>query len=99
MDIFINLQKVKNLVAMGFRFHQNEGVIVLGATNRAQDLDKALLRPGRFDTEVVVNVPDLAGRKEIFDLYLSRVLTREVDSGLLAKATIGFTGADIENMV
>lgn len=82
-----------------YRFHQNEGVIVLGATNRRQDLDKALLRPGRFDSEIAVHAPDFSGRKEILDLYLGRILTRDVNADLLAKCTIGFTGADIENMV
>ena len=48
----------------------NEGVVVLGATNRAEDLDRALLRPGRFDTQVVVPIPDMKGRKEILTLYL-----------------------------
>lgn len=81
------------------RFLQNEGVIVLGATNRRDDLDKALMRPGRFDVEVVVDVPDYISRKEIFDLYLSRILTKDIDSEYLARCTVGFTGADIENMV
>lgn len=54
-------------------FHQNEGVIVLGATNRRDDLDKALLRPGRFDMEVQVPTPDYTGRKEILDHYLTKV--------------------------
>lgn len=82
-----------------FRFHQNEGVIVLGATNRREALDKALLRPGRFDVQIVVNYPDYAGRKEILDLYLRRILTRDTNVELLARNTVGFTGADIENMV
>ena len=51
-------------------FMPNEGVVVLGATNRAEDLDRALLRPGRFDTQVVVPIPDMKGRKEILTLYL-----------------------------
>lgn len=81
------------------RFHQNEGVIVLGATNRQQDLDKALLRPGRFDLEIHVNAPDYLGRMEILDLYLARVVTRDIDTPFLARYTIGFTGAELENMV
>jgi ATP-dependent metalloprotease len=76
------------------------GVIVLGATNRRDDLDKALLRPGRFDVEVQVPVPDFAGRKEILLHYLSKVkLADDVDVELLARGTTGFTGADIENLV
>jgi SpoVK/Ycf46/Vps4 family AAA+-type ATPase len=51
-------------------FVANEGVVVLGATNRSEDLDKALLRPGRFDTQVVVPIPDMKGRREILVLYL-----------------------------
>lgn len=75
-------------------------MIVLGATNRRDDLDKALLRPGRFDVEVQVPVPDFAGRKEILLHYLSKVkLADDVDVELLARGTTGFTGADIENLV
>lgn len=81
------------------RFHQNEGVIVLGATNRRDDLDTALLRPGRFDVEVTVPTPDFSGRKDILDLYLGRVLSRDIDVDILARGTTGFTGADLENMV
>jgi ATP-dependent metalloprotease len=81
-------------------FRQNEGVIVLGATNRRDDLDKALLRPGRFDVEVQVPVPDLNGRKEIFELYLSKIKKHaDVTPEVCARRTTGFTGADIENMV
>ncbi|KOC65850.1 ATP-dependent zinc metalloprotease YME1 like protein, partial [Habropoda laboriosa] len=92
-------QTVNQLLTEMDGFLQNEGVIVLGATNRRDDLDKALMRPGRFDIEVVVDVPDYLSRKEIFDLYLSRILTQDVDPDYLAKCTVGFTGADIENMV
>lgn len=92
-------QTVNQLLTEMDGFLQNEGVIVLGATNRRDDLDKALMRPGRFDVEVVVDIPDYMSRKEIFDLYLSRVLTQDVDADYLAKCTVGFTGADIENMV
>lgn len=76
------------------------GVIVLGATNRRDDLDKALLRPGRFDVEVQVPVPDYSGRKEILDHYLSKVkFAPDVNVDRLARGTTGFTGADIENLV
>uniref|UniRef100_A0ABD2WYU1 AAA+ ATPase domain-containing protein n=1 Tax=Trichogramma kaykai TaxID=54128 RepID=A0ABD2WYU1_9HYME len=92
-------QTINQLLSEMDGFHQNEGVIVLGATNRRQDLDKALLRPGRFDSEIVVDAPDFIGRREILELYLSRILTRNIDADLLAKCTIGFTGADIENMI
>ncbi|RXG52934.1 ATP-dependent zinc metalloprotease YME1-like protein [Armadillidium vulgare] len=81
-------------------FHKNEGVIVLGATNRRDDLDKALLRPGRFDVEVQVPVPDLAGRKEIFEYYLGKVkVGPDVEVNVLGRGTTGFTGADIKNVV
>ncbi|KAK9512065.1 hypothetical protein O3M35_000574 [Rhynocoris fuscipes] len=92
-------QTINQLLSEMDGFHQNDGVIVLGATNRRDDLDKALLRPGRFDVEVNVPTPDLIGRKEILTLYLSRVLTKSVDVELLARGTTGFTGADLENMV
>ena len=80
-------------------FHQNEGVIVLGATNRRNDLDAALLRPGRFDVEVRVSMPDLAGRKEILTYYLNKIkLAESINIEPLAKMTLGFSGADLENM-
>lgn len=81
-------------------FHQNEGVIVLGATNRRDDLDPALLRPGRFDVEVNVPTPDYSGRKDILHMYLERILVNtDVNVDLLARGTTGFTGADLENLV
>ncbi|XP_078033964.1 ATP-dependent zinc metalloprotease YME1L [Augochlora pura] len=92
-------QTINQLLAEMDGFLQNEGVIVLGATNRRDDLDKALLRPGRFDVQVFVDKPNFLGRKEILDLYLSRILTRDIDIEYLARCTAGFTGADIENMV
>ncbi|XP_015433737.1 PREDICTED: ATP-dependent zinc metalloprotease YME1 homolog [Dufourea novaeangliae] len=92
-------QTINQLLSEMDGFLQNEGVIVLGATNRRDDLDKALLRPGRFDLQIYVNKPDVLGRKEILDLYLSRILTRDIDVDYLARCTTGFTGADIENMV
>jgi ATP-dependent Zn protease len=83
-----------------FRFEKNDGIIVLAATNRRDYLDSALLRPGRFDSEVYISPPDLRGRKDIFELYLSKVIhDRSIDTEYLAKGTTGFTGADIENMV
>lgn len=92
-------QTINQLLSEMDGFHQNEGVIVLGATNRREDLDKALLRPGRFDVEVHVNIPDYTGRKEIFELYLKKIQCKNIDIDILARGTIGFTGADIENMV
>ncbi|XP_044265059.1 ATP-dependent zinc metalloprotease YME1L [Tribolium madens] len=92
-------QTINQLLSEMDGFHQNEGVIVLGATNRRDDLDQALLRPGRFDVEVTVPTPDFTGRKEILGLYLGKVLAKGVDLELLARGTTGFTGADLENMV
>ncbi|XP_030745502.1 ATP-dependent zinc metalloprotease YME1 homolog [Sitophilus oryzae] len=92
-------QTINQLLSEMDGFHQNEGVIVLGATNRREDLDQALLRPGRFDVEVTVPTPDYTGRKEILGLYLSKILAKDVDLELLARGTTGFTGADLENMV
>ncbi|KAF4519110.1 hypothetical protein B566_EDAN010532 [Ephemera danica] len=93
-------QTINQLLSEMDGFHQNEGVIVLGATNRRDDLDKALLRPGRFDVEVQVPTPDYTGRKEILDYYLTKVkMASDVNVELLARGTTGFTGADLENMV
>ncbi|KAI4467464.1 atp-dependent protease [Holotrichia oblita] len=92
-------QTINQLLSEMDGFHQNEGVIVLGATNRRDDLDQALLRPGRFDVEVTVPTPDFIGRKEILGLYLGKILAKEIDVELLARGTTGFTGADLENMV
>ena len=81
-------------------FESNEGVILISATNRPDVLDPALLRPGRFDRQVVVPVPDLKGREGILKVHLKKkVVADDVDATVLARGTPGFTGADIENMV
>jgi cell division protease FtsH len=81
-------------------FESNEGVILISATNRPDVLDPALLRPGRFDRQVVVPVPDIRGREQIFKVHVRKtVLGDNVDLSVLARGTPGFTGADIENMV
>ncbi|XP_025406784.1 ATP-dependent zinc metalloprotease YME1 homolog isoform X2 [Sipha flava] len=92
-------QTINQLLTEMDGFHQNQSIIVLGATNRREDLDRALLRPGRFDIEVDVPLPDYTGRKQILDLYLKKILSQDIDIDLLARGTSGFTGADIENMV
>ncbi|XP_052742800.1 ATP-dependent zinc metalloprotease YME1L isoform X2 [Bicyclus anynana] len=93
-------QTINQLLSEMDGFHQNEGVIVLGATNRRDDLDPALLRPGRFDVEVSVPTPDYGGRLEILRLYVARVAAHpELDVEALARGTTGFTGADLESMV
>jgi len=81
-------------------FESNEGVILISATNRPDVLDPALLRPGRFDRQVVVPVPDLRGREGILKVHLRKKLVADnVDVSMLARGTPGFTGADLENMV
>lgn len=93
-------QTINQLLSEMDGFSQNEGVIVMGATNRANDLDKALLRPGRFDVQVTVPVPDYKGRKELFEHYLGKVhASMDIDTDMLCRTTVGFTGADIENLV
>ncbi len=81
-------------------FESNEGVILMAATNRADVLDPALLRPGRFDRQVVVDMPDIKGRVGILKVHMKRTpLADDVDPLLLAKGTPGFSGADLENLV
>jgi len=81
-------------------FESNEGVILIAATNRPDVLDPALLRPGRFDRQVVVPIPDVKGREEILKVHAKRTLLGgDVDMAVLARGTPGFTGADLENMV
>ena len=81
-------------------FETNEGVILISATNRPDVLDPALLRPGRFDRQIVVPVPDIRGRVGILKVHVKKTpLSNDVDIKVLARGTPGFTGADIENMV
>ena len=80
-------------------FSANEGVVVLAATNRVDVLDPALLRPGRFDRQVYVGLPDIRGREEILKVHTrGKPLAEDVDLSELAKGTPGFTGADLENL-
>ncbi len=81
-------------------FNANEGVIVMAATNRPDILDKALLRPGRFDRQITVNYPDVKGREEILKVHSrGKPLGPDVNLANIAKATSGFTGADLENLL
>ena len=81
-------------------FESNEGVILMAATNRADVLDPALLRPGRFDRQVVVDMPDIKGREGILRVHMKKTpLADDVDPVILAKGTPGFSGADLENLV
>ncbi len=81
-------------------FGVNEGVIVIAATNRPDILDSALLRPGRFDRQVLVDAPDVKGREEILKVHAKgKPLAEDVRLDVLAKTTVGFTGADLENLM
>jgi cell division protease FtsH len=81
-------------------FESNEGVILISATNRPDVLDPALLRPGRFDRQVVVPLPDILGREKILKVHLKKTpIAPDVDPIVLAKGTPGFSGADLENLV
>lgn len=81
-------------------FESNEGVILVSATNRPDVLDPALLRPGRFDRQVVVPLPDVKGREKIFEVHAKKTpLSGDVNFSVLARGTPGFSGADIENLV
>lgn len=81
-------------------FGSNEGVVVLAATNRVDILDPALLRPGRFDRQVYVGLPDIKGREEILQIHAkTKPLAEDVDIGEIARSTAGFTGADLENLM
>ncbi|MCL4370733.1 MAG: ATP-dependent zinc metalloprotease FtsH [Chloroflexi bacterium] len=81
-------------------FEPNAGVVVLAATNRADVLDPALLRPGRFDRQVTVDLPDLRGRHAILDVHArGKPLSRDVDLGTIARQTPGFSGADLANLL
>jgi cell division protease FtsH len=81
-------------------FSANEGIIIIAATNRPDILDPALLRPGRFDRQITVDLPDLLGRKEILKVHArGKPLDDDVDMDVLARRTPGFTGADLANMI
>jgi len=81
-------------------FESNEGVIIVSATNRPDVLDPALLRPGRFDRQVVVPIPDVKGRQKILEVHGKKTkLATDIDWAVIARGTPGFSGADLENMV
>ncbi len=81
-------------------FESNEGVIIVSATNRPDVLDPALLRPGRFDRQIVVAIPDVKGREAILGVHTKKtVLSRNVDLSIVARGTPGFSGADLANLV
>ena len=81
-------------------FDSNEGIIVIASTNRPDVLDPALLRPGRFDRQVVVSLPDIRGREQILKVHMRKVpLATDVDASVIARGTPGFSGADLANLV
>lgn len=81
-------------------FGRNEGIIIIAATNRPDVLDPALLRPGRFDRQITVSLPDVKGREEILEVHAKdKKLSKEVKLSYIAKRTVGFSGADLENLL
>ena len=81
-------------------FEENEGIIIIAATNRPDVLDPALLRPGRFDRQVIVPLPDIRGREQILKVHMRKVrISKDVDPHVLARGTPGFSGADLANLV
>lgn len=93
-------QTLNQLLVQMDGFEKDDGIIVMAATNRADILDPALLRPGRFDRQIYVQVPDVRGREEIFKVHArNKPLASDIDFKTLARLTSGFTGADIENLL
>jgi cell division protease FtsH len=81
-------------------FETNEGVIIIAATNRPDVLDPALLRPGRFDRQVVVGLPDIIGREKILKVHAKKIkLAPDVNLRTVARGTPGFSGADLDKLV
>lgn len=80
-------------------FDGQKGVVILAATNRPESLDNALLRPGRFDRRIIMNLPDLEGRKAILNVHLKSIKHDSIDVGLIARATAGSSGAELANIV
>uniref|UniRef100_UPI00358FCCEA ATP-dependent zinc metalloprotease YME1L1 n=1 Tax=Myxine glutinosa TaxID=7769 RepID=UPI00358FCCEA len=93
-------QTINQLLAELDGFKPNEDVIVIGATNFPEALDNALIRPGRFDMQVTVPRPDVKGRLEILQLYISKIkVDPDVNAEVIARGTVGFSGAELENLV
>lgn len=93
-------QTLNQLLVQMDGFESNDSIIVMAATNRADILDPALMRPGRFDRQIYVNIPDVKGREEIFKVHSrNKPLAPSVNFKSLARLTSGFTGADIENLL
>uniref|UniRef100_A0A8C0Y758 ATP-dependent zinc metalloprotease YME1L1 n=1 Tax=Cyprinus carpio carpio TaxID=630221 RepID=A0A8C0Y758_CYPCA len=93
-------QTINQLLAEMDGFKPNEGVIIIGATNFPEALDNALIRPGRFDMQVTVPMPDVKGRTEILKWYLKKIkVDSAVEAMVIARGTVGFSGAELENLV
>lgn len=93
-------QTLNQLLVQMDGFEKNDGIIIMAATNRADILDPALLRPGRFDRQIYVNVPDVKGREAIFKVHSrNKPIAPDVNFKILARMTTGFSGADIENLL
>ena len=93
-------QTLNQLLSEMDGFDTSKGILVLGATNRPEILDKALLRPGRFDRQIVVSYPDIKGREEVLKVHTrNKPLAPDVNLKTIAQTTVGFTGADLENLV
>ncbi|MDE7215728.1 MAG: ATP-dependent zinc metalloprotease FtsH [Clostridia bacterium] len=93
-------QTLNQLLVQMDGFEKNDGIIIMAATNRADILDPALLRPGRFDRQIYVNVPDVKGREEILKVHArNKKLADDVSFKILARMTSGFSGADLENLL
>jgi cell division protease FtsH len=94
-------QTVNEMLAQMDGFKNNDGILVIAATNRIDNIDEALIRPGRFDRKIKVDLPSVKGRKEILSLYIDKCPKKSVDINLdvLAKATTSFSGADLKNLV
>lgn len=93
-------QTLNQLLVQMDGFETNEGIIVIAATNRADILDPALLRPGRFDRQITIHVPDVKGREEILKVHMgTKKFDKSVDFKQIARVTAGFTGAELENLL
>ncbi|MBQ7453110.1 MAG: ATP-dependent zinc metalloprotease FtsH [Clostridia bacterium] len=93
-------QTLNQLLVQMDGFEENEGIIVIAATNRADILDPALLRPGRFDRQIYIHTPDVRGREQILMVHAkNKPLAEDVDLKVVARITSGFTGADLENLL
>lgn len=93
-------QTLNSLLSEMDGFDPNEGIIIIAATNRPDVLDSALLRPGRFDRQVTIDLPDILGREEILKVHCKKIkLSKSVDLSIVARNTPGFSGADLENLL